>query len=95
MRNSKLRLNVEELSVESFSPADEVSGRGTVRGADATLGDQSGCINCVPSYDMAVSCDWTQCLNNISCVNPGGCSGGGTYAQITCAVNCHTTPPIE
>jgi hypothetical protein len=93
MRNSKLRLNVDELSVESFSPADQVDTRGTVHGADASVDLASGCMDCV-SYQQPASCAWTQC-QNISCVNAAGCSGGDTYGEYTCQVRCNLTPPIE
>jgi hypothetical protein len=91
--SSKLRLNLDDLSVESFSPAAQVDARGTVHGADASIDAASGCMECV-SYQQPQSCAWTQC-ENISCVNAAGCSGGGTYGGYTCDVRCHTNPPIE
>jgi hypothetical protein len=92
--SSKLRLNLEDLSVDSFSPAEQVDTRGTVRGAEASVDAASGCMECV-SYQQPASCAWTQCENNISCVNAAGCSGGGTYGGYTCNVLCHTNPGIE
>jgi hypothetical protein len=93
MRNSKLRLNVDDLSVESFTPAAQVDTRGTVHGADASVDLASGCMECV-SYQEPASCAWTQC-QNISCVNAAGCGGGGTYGGDTCTVRCNKDPGIE
>lgn len=89
MNTTKLRLNVEDLSVESFTPAEESMGRGTVHGAETAVEDSCGGTLC-----GAASQDWTHCPN-LSCL-PGDCGGNPeTYAQHTCAVNCHKDPGVE
>ena len=96
--SSKLRLNLDDLSVESFSPAAEMQERGTVNGAEDTADGQTYCARtqCMLTECIANSCVWTQC-NNISCAVGGNCGGGGagTYGEPTCNVVCHTDPTIE
>jgi hypothetical protein len=97
MQTRKLRLNLDELSVESFVPAHHEVLRGTVHGAEATADGQTLCANtqCDPSFCVALSCDWTECAN-ISCMDDGQCgSGGNTAGQHTCQVICHTDPGID
>jgi len=72
--HQKLRLNVDELTVESFVPSTELQIRGTVRGAQETVNvctyDGPGCDNITnaPSFCASPeSCDWTHCVN-LSCV---------------------------
>jgi hypothetical protein len=92
MRDSKLRLNVDELSVESFSPSGQEQALGTVRGAEASI--ESGCVDCLVS---GASCAWTQC-QNISCLAGEGCgTTDRTLRQDTCHLTCGDTnpPPIE
>jgi hypothetical protein len=50
----KLRLNADDLAVESFATAHPVDERGTVRGHDATEGCKvtESCTNC--TYDDTV-----------------------------------------
>jgi hypothetical protein len=91
MHNRKLRLNVDDLSVESFVPAVQAESRGTVRGAEFS---DAGSECCVPSYDQPQSCDWTHCAN-ISCLG-GNCGGGGaTRIGETCDRTCLLNPVIE
>jgi hypothetical protein len=92
MQNGKLRLNVEELSVESFSPAPRPEQRGTVKGAGATEDYNTLCAAtvCEHSYCVDNTSYNTQC-NNHSC----GCQGGGSVGGYTCDVRCHATDPIE
>jgi hypothetical protein len=98
MHSRKLRLDLDDLSVESFSPAPPVDARGTVRGADATADGQTLCAltQCEVSYCIDATCEFTQC-DDRSCYNGGQCGGGGagTQAQITCSVLCHTNPGTE
>jgi hypothetical protein len=95
MQKGKLRLNVEELSVESFAPSAQVAERGTVRGAEVSVDAASGCFDCSPSYGEPASCAWTQCAN-ISCLAGPGCGGNNTLArQETCTIQCNPNPPIE
>jgi hypothetical protein len=98
MRDHKLRLNIDDLAVESFAPAAEVGERGTVRGAEATADGQTLCAltQCEVSYCIDNTCEFTQC-DDLSCYNGGECGGGGagTQAQNTCNVRCHTNPGIE
>jgi hypothetical protein len=39
----KLRLEMEEIQVETFEVADETPGRGTVQGQQPTVGDTCSC----------------------------------------------------
>lgn len=50
----KLRLDVEDLAVESFETARETDARGTVRAHDATEGCKvtDSCTNC--TYDDSI-----------------------------------------
>lgn len=92
MRNRKLRLELDHLSVESFSvdPAEALL-RGTVKGAATNYLNPS---ECDPSFCVQASCDFTYCANNISCLAPNCGSGGNTLpGQETCRVACTTNPP--
>ncbi|HEU0298068.1 MAG TPA: pinensin family lanthipeptide [Longimicrobium sp.] len=94
MHTRKLRLNVEDLSVESFVASTDRENRGTVHGAqDTAAGDTCG--GAIPSYCQQQSCDWTHCAN-VSCLAGAGCGGNNTLAaQHTCRVQCDPNPPIE
>lgn len=73
----KLSLNLEQLRVDSFSPAaDDVRGRGTVRGnAQATYGCTEGWAGCAVEtigYTCDVQCSHTHRIDSCvmaSCVN--------------------------
>lgn len=96
MHNGKLRLNLEDLSVESFMPADEVQLLGTVKGQEDTADGMTYCARtqCMETECIQYSCKWTEC-QNISCQAGNGC-GSGTESlpgQYTCQVQCHTNPP--
>jgi hypothetical protein len=59
----KLRLNAEDLTVESFATASAMDERGTVRGAEATEGCKvtESCTNC--TYDDTL-CGLTMACSN-------------------------------
>lgn len=59
---TKLKLNVDELMVESFEAADAVTERGTVRGEELIASDLNSCwdTECGRSYCASVRLltDW-------------------------------------
>jgi hypothetical protein len=73
----KLRLELDTLVVESFSPAGGPAARGTVRGhlslywEDCSPDDTQGGFTCDPTDQ---SCNGT-CVHTCE---PGGCGGGGS-----------------
>jgi hypothetical protein len=101
MHDKKLRLNVDDLAVESFNPGPQVERWGTVHGAEDTADGMTYCARtqCMLTECVAQSCKWTEC-NNLSCLAPG-CAGGSDQTiagQPTCHAGCGTTtspPPIE
>lgn len=80
----KLRLQIEQLAVESFTTSAMAQGRGTVRAHATELGNTCGAEpSCGPE-----TCGQLYCIietDNINlCGGSGGCSGG-------CSAGC--TPP--
>jgi len=77
----KLRLDLDELAVESFAPADSATARGTVRGLASLYWE-----DCSPSETCAGAgwpCDPTDQSCGGSCYEATcapGCGGGGTGA---------------
>jgi len=62
----KLKLDLETLAVESFTPADEIEERGTVQGRQAgTIRDQSCANSC---YYVGCTADW--CTFRSGCCPP-------------------------
>jgi hypothetical protein len=64
----KLRLEIEEIQVETFEVAEDTHGRGTVQGHQPTVGDTCSCdcsADDVCSLDVctgyAHSCNFTDC----------------------------------
>lgn len=96
MQKQKLRLDLDDLSVESFAPSAEVNERGTVHGAEVSVDAASGCFDCAGSYGEPASCAWTHC-QNISCQAGAGCGSGSETlpGQLTCRIQCNPNPPIE
>ncbi|HEX8692467.1 MAG TPA: hypothetical protein VF746_08620 [Longimicrobium sp.] len=75
----KLKLDVEELKVDSFEVAeDEKAPRGTVRG-HAQYTDYRVC-------DTAVDCSWNSCPSN--CVSACAVTCYDT-CEATCEMSCH------
>jgi hypothetical protein len=70
---AKLKLQVEDLAVESFQPAAEAPARGTVVAESARASQETACpeYSCVVNSQCCQSQDPT-CL--FSC--PQGCTGG-------------------
>jgi hypothetical protein len=87
----KLRLEIEELSVESFATAASRSGAGTVRAFDSTTGHQIIC-GCT---DAGGGCASAGC-GSAGCASAGcgsaGCATGTCTNYVTCAtgnqINC-------
>jgi hypothetical protein len=82
----KLNLNLTDLCVESFEPADPSAAAGTVRGQT-----YAGTDDCLPSYDYGDdtclgTCDFDTCA--YTCAD----TCGSTCDQ-TCS-NCATETPI-
>ncbi|HSU14151.1 hypothetical protein [Longimicrobium sp.] len=78
----KLRLQIDELSVESFPTAAKAEEAGTVRGFDSTTGNQIIC-ECT---DEGGACGGSAGCGSYGCGTfgcSGGCGGGTNYA--TCA----------
>jgi hypothetical protein len=88
MTSRKLRLDLEDLSVESFVPEPADTRRGTVQGAQQTGNcgtlDGPGCnVTQAPSFCASPeSCDWTRCVN-LSCID--NCTAG----------TCPSEPPTD
>jgi hypothetical protein len=74
----KLRLSVDELTVESFRTADEESGVGTVQGFDSTTAGQRLC-GCTGNGNP---CDTDGC-GSYACSD--GCTAGCGTDYVTCA----------
>lgn len=89
----KLRLQIEQLQVDSFSTATEAPAEGTVRGHCPTL-QESGCAtheySCAGSCGSCVwtcqhsciqyscgTCDIKLCTGGLDCPTSLGCGGGG------------------
>jgi hypothetical protein len=89
MRNQKLRLHLEDLSVESFAPSDQAEARGTVHGHES----RSDCAPSQCGSGCLTECDMSDCTY----CNGGTGSGApvGTLAGATCGVACQPTPGIE
>jgi hypothetical protein len=88
----KLKLQIDELAVESFQTAADHEGRGTVQGNDETgvwsqcasacltMCDASDCTNCT-APTAALRCTW-------QCGTGGGGGGGGdTMNADTCTIS--------
>lgn len=78
---SKLRLDLDELSVESFEASDEQESRGTVLGHAQS---QTTCYQllCDCSYNYEDSCAGSCGCNGSG---TGGSGGTGGTQQVTCA----------
>lgn len=76
---NKLKLNWDELVVESFETSAQPSGRGTVRGHISAI--QDGCLTETDELSCPGSCEPATCDANCGPGTGGGC--GGTQ-HITC-----------
>lgn len=65
----KLKLNLTELSVETFSTKENKEERGTVAGNTGPLCAVTGYFDCPTEYQTCVNCD-----------TGGGTGGGGSTA---------------
>ena len=87
----KLKLNVDELTVESFGPGKIDEPRGTVMGQATRVGETCGYEG---NYDYTWTCYCQPTAIELSCANPYGecgttpdygcaptafCTGGGGY----------------
>jgi hypothetical protein len=88
--NKKLKLNLEDLQVESFNTASGPPGGGTVEGASGILwesclfGDCCGETGaCAVSYDSCNGCDTDHCYSGYPCGHTvqGSCP---TFDENTC-----------
>ena len=79
---AKLRMQVDDLAVESFETAEASAARGTVRGEAACTCDKSCLCPSAPYYcadapETTISCDFSA---NPSCMTP---PGTGTTCPVT------------
>ncbi|HVH11450.1 MAG TPA: hypothetical protein VM759_00290 [Longimicrobium sp.] len=87
----KLKLDVDELTVETFGPAETTEPRGTVVGLATRIGETCG-YAC--NYEYTWTCYCQNTGYEVSCPNPQGicgtvpaygceatayCTGGGAY----------------
>jgi hypothetical protein len=92
----KLRLNVESLRVESFSPApSQAATRGTVYPRESAEPQSivASC-ECPPTGGQTtcagvVTCDWWSCL----CQGTAATCGENTCYQYSCAESCNPCVP--
>jgi hypothetical protein len=91
---NKLKLDLDEIRVESFSTAREGGRVGTVQGrsdteaTDCTYDNHSVCVNCNSMY----SCNWT-CADSCACGDTSTCDfycgvSGGTSCNAPCQHTC-------
>ena len=92
----RLRLDPEELQVESFDPDGQFGGKGTVLGHESYPLSQSTCfqIMCTCTYGgpgngtCDYSCQGDPCeptnVNCHGCGGSGGCGGGGDTLRNCC-----------
>jgi hypothetical protein len=80
----KLKLQLDNLSVESFDTTCEAKGHGTVRGEQAT-NTCPGCPTCAAT--CAYTCDDATCPQCPTCA----ASCNGTCAGATCFDSCGRT----
>jgi hypothetical protein len=83
----KMRLNFDELQVQSFATSGADARRGTVRAHDAPT-DQVECPTVDPVWD---SC-WASCGGSCDCGGSGDCSNycGSNDCSGTCEWGCYT-----
>ena len=79
--NSKLKLDLETLAVDSFDTASETAENGTVFGEQCTCWTNCTCPGCP-------SCDNTACGQNTCGQHSCAASCNGTCAGYTCAGTC-------
>ncbi|HYW11654.1 MAG TPA: hypothetical protein VE871_06835 [Longimicrobium sp.] len=91
MRNQKLRLDLEELSVESFAPSDQAEARGTVHGQETQV--MYDCFQSQLGSGCLTRCDASDCTYCNG--GTGGNSPVGTLAGATCNAICQPSPVIE
>jgi len=86
--NTKLRLNLDDLSVDSFDTTQSEKPRGTVFGEQCTCYTQCTCPGC-PTCDAtcAYTCDDATCPQCPTCA----ASCNGTCAGDTCGGTCGYT----
>lgn len=84
----KLKLQVEDLTIDSFETAAVVKRSGTVHGAGATE------WNTCPGYGQ--TCDGgNTCWDSCGCVSyPDYCGGGDSGLQLSCVHSCQWTCPV-
>lgn len=75
---SKLKLQVDELCVESFETADDGAARGTVHG-HFTNGAASGCF----------TCNFSACVETC----PDTCDNSLDYCTCACTADCTNVGP--
>jgi hypothetical protein len=90
----KMRLDVESLAVESFAPAEQAPGRGTVRGhvslywEDCDVSDTCpGNYPCDPTQQSCAGTCGTTCAPGC-----GGGGGGGGSLPMPCSSTCYDQP---
>ena len=91
----KLKLNLEDLKVESFELNSEEKKQGTVNGQGLCTEDFSGCRD-VTAYASCVTCG-TTCGVNVTCQDTcaNTCENTCAYTCLdpTCHMSCPTCPP--
>lgn len=71
----KIRLDLQDLSVESFAPAGKARNAGTVRGNDSLMG----------TFDNENTCVSGCGLTNCATCQPAGCPGDTGTCFASCA----------
>ena len=85
--HGKLKLDLNELAVESFDTSETAERNGTVFGEQCTCWTNCTCPGC-PSCDGCPGTEHTAC-NQASCAGTCGASCNGTCAgQNTCGNSC-------
>lgn len=77
----KLRLNPEDLTVETFAPVQSMAGGGTVRGHGDSV------AVCDPEEPDSINV----CATDPSICGSGGCGTAGATCGGTCGSTCGTT----
>lgn len=86
----KLRMDLDELAVESFATAEDGRNNGTVRAFDSTV-EMTNCMDCTNEAWCADG-GITQ-ANTCNCTIYGTCHGGTCDNARTCWVDCtHRSP---
>jgi hypothetical protein len=84
---TKLKLNLDQLTVDSFRTDTEPAQKGTVFGEQCTCHTECTCPGC-PSCDATCAGQYT-CDNTCPESCYGTCYGGNTCGDFSCDTACH------